>query len=56
MLIVQICNSFITFSDNVGDQLKESTKKKLFHYFIPLILIYLKLRLRQNAKKDLGLR
>lgn len=55
MLIVQICNSFITFSDNVGDQLKESTNKRVVPLFHPINLDLPKIKIKQNAKKDLGL-
>ena len=55
MLVVQICNSFITFSDNVGDQLKEITNKRVVSVFHPINLDLPKIKIKQNAKKDLGL-
>ena len=54
-LMVKICLSFITFSDNVGDQLKESTKKKVVSLFHPINLDLPEIKNKENAKKDLGL-
>jgi glycosyltransferase involved in cell wall biosynthesis len=54
-LMVKICHSFITFSDNVGDQLKESTKKKVVSLFHPINLDLPEIKNKENAKKDLGL-
>lgn len=54
-LLVRICNSFITFSDNVGDQIKLITKKKVVSLFHPINLNLPEIKNKVNAKKDLGL-
>ena len=55
MLLVKVCNSFITFSDNIGDQLRASTKKKVLSLFHPINLNLPKIKNKKSAKKDLGL-
>jgi len=54
-LFVKICSSFISFSDNVGDQIKLSTKKKVISLFHPINLDLPKKKNKQKAKKDLSL-
>ncbi|MDG1338336.1 MAG: glycosyltransferase [Flavobacteriaceae bacterium] len=55
MLLVKVCNSFITFSDNIGDQLRASTKKKVLSLFHPINLNLPEIKNKKSAKKDLGL-
>ena len=54
-LFVKICSGFISFSDNVGDQIKLSTKKKVISLFHPINLNLPKKKNKQKAKKDLSL-
>ena len=54
-LLIKICESFVSFSDNVGDQIRLSTKKKVISLFHPINIELPKIKNKQNAKKELGL-
>ena len=54
-LLIKICESFVSFSDNVGDQIRLSTKKKVISLFHPINLELPKIKNKQNVKKELGL-
>ena len=54
-LLVNVCNSFISFSDNVGDQIKLSTNKKVLSLFHPINSNLPEIKNRQNAKEKLDL-
>ena len=54
-LLIKICKSFVSFSDNVGDQIRLSTKKKVISLFHPINIELPKIKNKQNAKKELGL-
>ena len=54
-LLVNVCNSFISFSDNVGDQIKLSTNKKVLSLFHPINSNLPEIKNRQIAKENLDL-
>ena len=54
-LFMNVCNSFISFSDNVGNEIKFSTQKKVLSLFHPINTYLPKIKDKHKAKANLDL-
>ena len=54
-LFINVCNSFISFSDNVRNQIKFNTNKKVLSLFHPINSNLPKIKNKHSAKEDLNL-